>query len=568
VALLDGLVVQATEPSPTNPHLSLGLSSLGFNQWPPFASIVTHDEARTSHPIIDNVPVAANGQVVAGTVPHSYYDDFYERIHVLPPQMDVGNLITTQVRVVDVWNAYSAPRTLTAIVLTGEGATLAGPDTFPQVFGAYQMSTWEISVTPAGPPAIDISVNWVFTGEEPALLEVVGNRVVGWMIPPNWSNPLLERIEFRTDVLKKFDGSEQRIALRGTGAHWSFEFRWNASGATMRVLENVLYQWSGQVWALPLFHQGQALTSGVAAGATSITVATADLDYHVGGLAFLHSLTRPEVYEAVEIATVTANAITTVRPTLNTWPASTYIYPARTARLQRSAPAQRFTGSHLYGSAKFLLEEPLVRTPASETTYRSYPVQTSKPEWAQDPGIEYARKLVQINMGIRPPDVDDTSGLAEPVTAFRWAFTSRTAVENFRRWLFARLGRQKAIWLPTFTDDVIVKTQLDAGDNTMDVEACGLVNYVAAGVNRRDLRIEMKNGTVYYRRVSTFVTVDDTTERFTLDSVLGVNYLASDFAQLSWMSLARLDADAVEIAHWTGTVSSALTAMRSPRTSA
>lgn len=568
MALLNGFITLAAEPSPTNPHLSLGLSQYGFNDWPPFSAIVTHDDVYGSHFIIDNLPVAANGQVRTGMIPSSYYNDYYERIHVLPPFIDVGNLITTQVRVVDVWNAYAAPRTLAAIVLTGEGASLAGPDTFPNVFGGYQMSTWEISVTPAGPVAIDINVAWQFTGEQDAILEVVGNRVVGWMVPPNWSSPVLERIEFRTDILKKFDGSEQRIALRGTGAHWSFEFRFNASGNTMRTLENVLYQWGAQVWAMPLFPQGQALTSGVALGATTINVATTNLDYHVGGLAIMHNLDKPEIYEAVEIAAVTATTITTLRPTLNSWPSGTYIYPARTARLQKTAPLQRFTGSHIYGTAKFLLEEPLVRTAASETSYRSYPVQTTKPEWSRDPSVEYARKIVQVNFGIKPALVEDTSGLAEPVTAFRWTFTSRAAVEAFRKWLFARLGRQKAIWLPTFTDDVIVKTQIDSGDLTMDVEACGLVNYVAAGVNRRDLRIEMKNGTVYYRRVSTFVTVDSTTERFTLDSALGVTYNPEDFAQLSWMSLARLDADAVEIAHWTGEVSSAVTALRSPRTSA
>jgi hypothetical protein len=567
MAVLDGFVVRTAEPGPTNPALSLGLHDFAFLDFPTRASIVDNS-ARSAHAIVDNLPVAANGQAIAGMVPRSYYDDFYNRIHVLPPLLNVGNLISVQVRTVDVWNAYAGYRTLTGYAIVGEGATLDGPDIFPMTFNGYQMTAWEVSVLPSGPIAIDIDVTFNFTGEPAATMTVTGNRVTAWMIPPNWSSGVVERIEFRTDILKKFDGSEQRTALLADGAKWSWEFRWNASGAAMRLIENVLYQWAGQVWALPLFPQGQVLTGDLAPGATVINTPTTDLDYHVGGLAFLHSIDRPEIYEAIEILSLTSSTITTARPLVGGWPIGTYIYPARVGRLQKTTPAQRFTGADLYGTAKFLLEEPLIRAPASETLYRSYPLQTTKPEWAMDPSVEYARKLVSIDLGIRRPAIDDTSGLAEPITAFRWTFTTRAAVEAFRRWLFARRGRQKAIWLPTFADDLVVKAPITSGDTVMDVQACGLANYVAAGVNRRDIRIEMKNGTVYYRRTSEHRTVDATTERVTLSSPLGVNYVAADFAQISWMTLARLDADSTEIAHWTGQVSSALTTLRAPRTSA
>jgi hypothetical protein len=568
--VLDGYVVRTAEPGPTNAHLSLGLHDFETDHraWWPTRDSIVDTSCRSAHAIVDNLPVAANGQAIAGTVPRSYYDDFYNRIHVLPALLDVGNLVSVQVRTVDVWNAYATDRTLTGIVTLGEGATLDGPASFPMVFDGYQMTAWEVSVTTTGPVTIDIDVTWNFTGEPDATMHVTGNRVTAWMIPPNWSTGVVERIEFRTDILKKFDGSEQRTALLADGAKWSFEFRWNASGTAMRLIENVLYQWAGQVWALPLFPQGQQLTADLAPGATVITATTTDLDYHEGGLAFLHSIDRPEIYEAVEILSFTSSAITTARPLVNAWPIGTYIYPARVARMQKTTPAQRFTGADIYGTAKFLLEEQLIRTPATETLYRGYPIQETKPEWAQDPSVEYARKLISIDLGIRRPTIDDPSGLAEPVTAFRWTFTTRAAVEAFRRWLFARRGRQKAIWLPTFADDLVVKAPISSGIVNLDVEACGLVNYVAAGVNRRDIRIQMKDGTVYYRRTSEHVAVDATTERVTLSSPLGVNYVPADFAQISWMTLARLDADAVEIAHWTGQVSSALTTLRAPRTSA
>lgn len=498
--------------------------------------------------------------------------DWFERIHVQYSLLDMGNLISSQVVEFEIFSTYFVDRTLQGISSSGaEGLTLTLPSALPITFKPWESENFELQISADGPPTIDALYTFEFDALEAVNdypLAVIGRRVVPWFTPPNWQNTVIERIEFRTDLLRKFDGSEQRTALRADGAHWSWEFRWNASGRAKRLLENVLYQWAARVWALPIFPQGQALATGINPGDLVIPVSTANTDYHADGLAFLQDINEPEVFEAVEILSLDATTITAKRPVTGTWGAGTYIYPARTGRLTKTAPASRFTGDHLYGTASFRLEEQLVVTPATETTYRGYPLQTTKPEWAQDPTIEYARRIAVIDLGIGVPAVDDQSGLAEPVVAFRWAFTSRAAVQAFRAWLFARRGRQKALWLPSFSDDLVVTAAVSAAATNLDVQACGIKNYVAAGVNRRDIRIQMTDGTVYYRRTSAHVEVDANTERLTMDTPLGVNYTAADFAQVSWMQLARLDADAIEIAHWTGEVSTALTALRAPRTSA
>src|SRR5574343_92051 len=50
---------------------------------------------------------------------NSHADDYYNRIHLIPAKVDVGNLVSDQYFDVLVWNAYFVPRTLESISQSG-----------------------------------------------------------------------------------------------------------------------------------------------------------------------------------------------------------------------------------------------------------------------------------------------------------------------------------------------------------------------------------------------------------------------------------------------------------------
>jgi hypothetical protein len=82
---------------------------------------------------------------------------------------------------------------------------------------------------------------------------------------------------------------------------------------------------------------------------------------------------------------------------------------------------------------------------------------------------------------------------------------------------------------------------------------------------RRDLRIELNSGAVYYRRVTGSSTNDDGSERLSIFTALGVEVLPADIKQISFMSLMRLESDQVEFTYWTGESMESTNAMRSFR---
>ncbi|PJF45334.1 MAG: hypothetical protein CUN48_19415, partial [Candidatus Thermofonsia Clade 3 bacterium] len=71
--------------------------------------------------------------------------------------------------------------------------------------------------------------------------------------------------------------------------------------------------------------------------------------------------------------------------------------------------------------------------------------------------------------------------------------------------------------------------------------------YVGAHPLRAAVRVELANGQVFHRRVTGITELDDQSEAVDLDSALGVTVAPNDIRRIMWMSLARLEADALEI---------------------
>ena len=109
-------------------------------------------------------------------------------------------------------------------------------------------------------------------------------------------------------------------------------------------------------------------------------------------------------------------------------------------------------------------------------------------------------------------------------------------------------GRANTLWLPSWSADMTAVSAIASTSLTLTIAAIGVSRF-AIGV-RRHLRIELFDGTVFYRALIAAVQ-SGASEALTLDAVLGQDVQSADIRQINWMIPARLAADAIEIAHWT-----------------
>jgi len=514
-----------------------------------------------SGPNVVTLPLSAPVQINAGVRATFYTDDLLNRIILTPLRFDLGNIVGTLTRVVNVWNSFQRAEQLTAITSIGaDGIALTGgPVPLPAFIPALADYDYTLTIGTDGPPSVDATFTWDFLPYD-LTLTITGSRVIPWTFAPDWTSGILERLEWKTEVLQSFNASEQRGALR-LGARQRWEFEAFFEGRTRRYAEASIWGWGARVWALPVWIDGQQLGAQLTAGAVSVPVTTALRAYAPGGLAVVFS--DPFAYEVLEVLSVGANSITLVRPTESTWPATATIYPARLARLSDQVALPRWSGQASGARLAFDVVTPVDHTAsAGAVTYRGRPVLTDRPNWVGGFELELSRKLAELDAMTGARVYDDESGIPSPRQRMRWTLTSRAEQDTYRQLLYALRGRRGSIWVPTWCDDFVVVAALVSGSATVDVEWSGYTLQLDQDTGRRDIRIELANGTILYRRITGAVEVSATVERLSVDTVFASTIQPADVVQVSFLTLARLDTDAIELAHWTSDVSESATTFR------
>ena len=364
-----------------------------------------------------------------------------------------------------------------------------------------------------------------------------------WTTPANWSTPIIERLEWRTDVLLAYDGSEQRIALRQTPRRY-FEFGFLVPTLLERQkLEASISANGSQSWDLPIWTDSTPCTSAISDSDTVVYVDTVGRDFVEGGKALLLAANGNTLI--INISTLTTTQLNLSSAVVGSWPIETSVIPLRSAYLEQSQQISRFTGSAIYGVVRFLLDDISTHAVATLTQYRSYDVLEIASNWKQDLNSDYQRKMQVVDFG-NSVYRDDESGLPTFVQGHMWALDSRQKITDFRKFLYSRRGRLNALWVPSFMPDLSFVSLSSVV--YLDVTNIGYTTLYNQSINRIDIRIELTNGNVYYRRIIASAVVSGTVERLTLDSGLGVSITADDVEKISFMMFGRLDADAVELA--------------------
>ncbi len=196
------------------------------------------------------------------------------------------------------------------------------------------------------------------------------------------------------------------------------------------------------------------------------------------------------------------------------------------------------------------------------TQYRGYPVLEQRPDEREDLTREIQRLLLELDNDVALPRRTDTAGRAFPVLQHRWQLEGRAPRSAFRSLLYALCGRQKALWVPTHGADLTLLATVTATASTLDVANVGYTRFTVAAGGRRDLRIELIDGTVFHRAVLGATEVDPHSERLVLDQTLGREVLPRQVARLCWMTLCRLDQDEIEILHETDSEGLATSAVK------
>jgi hypothetical protein len=429
------------------------------------------------------------------------------------------------------------------------GLALIGQPAPPLVFSINQQRNYTLEIAALGPPTIAASYTFVFADGESVEITISGSRITAWALTPDYTNPVQEKLAWKTDRMIAWTGKQQRRALR-IAPRRTVNFQTPMTKLEKQYIENQLFAWSALTWALPIWWDGQYLPANVAPGDLIVVCDTVDRDFVAGGLAIL--LLNASTYEVLQITSFTATQLNLTRVVLGTWPRGSKLYPVRAAKMLAATRIIRSHMSYADLAPSFQIVEPCDWPAASGLPmYRGAPVLEDSPDTDKTAEGSYDRETFTVDTETGAITVIDTAGVGFPANSHNWFLQGKDARADFRELLYLLKGTQGEIWVPSYEADLTLIQNINAGDTNIRCSNSGF-GLFAGTLNREDIRIELSSGVVYYRRITGSAVDTPTTELVSISSPLGANVAANAVRRISFMVLSTLSSDEITIEHLTG----------------
>lgn len=484
-----------------------------------------------------NLPVSANGKNISASMNSAYLYDFYDRIHITPQLIALGNLVSSQTRDIGVWNAYLTPKQLLSVGLQNADGISVNLQTDPPIYyGALQEQIHIVSISTVGSISIDTFIAFVF--EAPTIgpkARITGNRVVVSSFKP--LAEFVETLEWRTDIIKSVAG-EQRIALR-EAARQSFDYDFFFESETFAKAKAMASARSFYPYAVPIWGEAEK-ASTINTGDTVIFVNTLFSDFRVDSLIAIY--TDSSNVEAGEILSLANDSITLKLPVTGQY-TNASVAPMRLALTLEGFKFNRKVADHVNASASYTVTDNINLAGTSPFPQYSGLDVFNKPTVL----ISSANERIYQSMDV----FDNGSGIIELDTisdfidkTYTVSWFTETLQERWimRKWLHKIKGRLKAFWLPSWNHDIELDSTVEATAVSMLIKPIGYEAYLG----RTDIMIELIDGSTFYRKVLSGSIVGYR-ESLSIETSLGVQVTPETVRRICFMSKVRFDTDSVSI---------------------
>lgn len=489
--------------------------------------------------LIDNTPISEPQFSFFGRRGPSFLDDYYFRIHIIPGQLVLGNLLSAQIRNVEVWNSYLDPNLLSSVGQVGtDGITLQQPQTPPTFFAALEARTYTLSINTNGPPVIDATYSFNFQTEQPTL-KVTGRRVVLWPFIPETGHD--ETMEWKTDILPSYK-NEQRLALR-QAPRQAFRHSFLLDPEQFSRAKAISTQWAHRVYGIPAWAEVSLLEGGLTAGTTFIPFDTSFADYRNDDLILLWSSDKRLI--ALEITTVTPSGVNLKLPLEENWP-ECYVAPLRFARTLSGVEYSRTSNEYVVASAAFDVTQNIdLGTDAGFPAYRGKPVMIDRSAVVGDLRERIARTVDVFDNGSGPLLIDTQTDWVRNLQTLSFSKRTRQDIWNLRRWIHARRGRQRGFWMPSWNKDLVILEDVGPTGSALTIRPIGYPLYYGI----KDIMIQLRNGTRLFVRATSGATNPEGNEVLALSGQVGTGFTAANVEFACFMTHCRFDSDRVTFRH-------------------
>jgi len=497
-----------------------------------------------------------SGQCFKGQIGGTPASDFFGKVIVLPRKIEAGLVLNTKTFTITIDNTYrTAKRVFQGFANTaGDGVTIINLPALSLDLPALSGLSLTLEVTLDGPATISGNLEFTFDTRVDTV-PVTGQRSVTLGFPPE--TPMIEKLQFLTDVIEKRVGTEQRVSLRETPRQ-IVEMDLRIEGDDARLYRSIMASSQARTFGLPIWWEPTVTTSAVAVNDTTINVeTTANADYRVGGLAVIW--TGHSTMETLQIKTINATSLEFESASTQVFASGTRVMPVRQAfTLSETVRGNRHP--------KRVVDQRLVMTILDNdvdlSDVSAFPAFESKVLFngkgnrnvirGRTLGTESRRRIHVIDNRVGKFEVHTEQALNVDSSRFTLNAKSRARLWQLRQLAHGLRGNQVSFFAPTYAEDFIPTQAISSTGTTLVFENSGFSRLINAGKPFDVVMVRLTDGTEIIRRISSASEIDSSEEQVEVSAVWGVNAQPGDIELVCLAPKTRISSDEVTFTHRDG----------------
>jgi len=481
-------------------------------------------------------PISIRSLSRTGQRSASFFEDYYNRFHLLPAHLRYGSVSGVVTKVAVLWSAWTVSRTIDSIAQSGlTGVTLVGHSA-PAVMPPLSTLTYNVKVGESGPADINGTVTYHADNGQIVTLTVTGQRSRLWPFEPTWSGSVDITYAYKTDVTASRSGKEQRRAQRITPRK-TLDFSILLEGDEYRAMNRLLTKWSGN--SIIMADPTRFVTVLENRSDGSVEVDSIPDWLAVGRTVIIDGAQR--VISAVDPVAFTGDTIT--------YPVGTAIRPSIEGLMK--IPQAVTTPTSAVAQAKISFNV----TPASEPiTDFEWPIDlhngrevfTLRPNWGQTVSNDWFRQIEQVDFGRGVIQTFRPVAFATRTQKATYLSCSATMADDIRRMFDRAKGKRGEFYMPTFEQDLTPLNNISVGTDTITVAGTATYDDYADDTVNRAVCIRTVDGRRIYRSIrSMYVSGGNTGIQFSQAFLSDIS--TDEIIDIAWMPVRRFASDELTI---------------------
>lgn len=471
-------------------------------------------------------------------IARSFGSFFFDNVFISPARIDAGVVVPGEEFNFELWHSFTSPKQLTGLTQTGAfGIELEGVTSGS--LGSFESFDYKISLNQAN-GLVDYRAAFDFgSGSEysfilTASMALVMPERIDWSTQPEMS------IQYLTEVIEAFDGTEQRIALRDT-PRCSLSYMYSMTDEQQYRFDNKLSTSTGSM-IVPLWPLQCQLSRAVQPGDASVVLEA--INAHVRASETL-LISEDDESEVVSIESVKGRTVTLKHLAKKTFSTNAVVIPACIAFPSDESNSTSLLRGFDQHTITFDLDETQIQKPTPVDDFErlnSRPIFPFRPDRSKDVTTQYNRRREMLDPLIGARSIYDRTKGTVKILGQTFTFFSEQERQRFEDFAEIMNGSQGEFYIEgpgqafELSEDIVDPTY------KFKIKSSGYTNFTNSNSLAPIAAIKLYDGTTIYRTILSATGNSDGTETITTKEIT-VSLKITDVETIVPLYLARFDSD-------------------------